>query len=363
MRMKNSWIVVRCQPLFKIYSKFKKNVPYKYWQEYILTNTTKTKGGEKVKLKSIIIYLLCFVFILSANLGFSNEQASNNPKKMPGYSDRNKSKPAIWIKNVENQAGKEGQMLFNSFMQVLESASENMTVIRPTSDTQRPSAKSIDRKVHVSIKMEGKKIRAHLSVMNIADKKIKAKDFKFIVKKASKGANEMAGFVVKHSGVDIKTKDIKVTTSVKPLKSINISIWLDRPKGVYRSGESMTIYYQAKHDCYLSLFQFNDNSQVTRVFPSEQNSFNFLEGGRIYSLNTPAGNKSGQYSIKAVATMDPSNAGMPGVKFKGGPFNIGPMRVIPTSDPVIFADWELSRFIYLPTDRFDEDNRNYFVQP
>ena len=88
-----------------------------------------------------------------------------------------------------------------------------------------------------------------------------------------------------------------------------------------------------------------------------------MEAERIYTIKFDVGRQTGGFILKAVVTLDPSNAVQPGVKFKSGTLNIGPMRVIPLAQSILFADWELTRFFYLPQDRYAQKQINYTVKP
>ncbi len=160
---------------------------------------------------------------------------------------------------------------------------------------------------------------------------------------------------------DLKKKDIRVTQPAS--QALKIDIWTDREDGVYKPGQFMTISYQAKRDCYFSLFRINNDLTAERIFPTPEKTFNFLEAERIYTLKINAGRQTGAFILKAVVTLDPSNAVQPGVKFKSGSLNIGPMRVIPLAQSILFADWELTRFFYLPRDRYAQKQINYTVKP
>lgn len=155
-------------------------------------------------------------------------------------------------------------------------------------------------------------------------------------------------------------KDIRVTAPAA--SALQINVWIDRKDGVYKLKQPMTISYQAKQDCYVSLFRFNPNQTADRIFPTPEKNFNFMEAGRIYTLKADAGPQAGNYVVKAVATLGPSNAVQPGVKFKGGALPVGPLRVIPLAKAVVFADWELTRFFHLPADRYSQQQVGYTVQ-
>ncbi len=50
---------------------------------------------------------------------------------------------------------------------------------------------------------------------------------------------------------DLKKKDIRVTQPAS--QALQIDVWADREDSVYKPGQSMTVSYQAKQDCYFSL--------------------------------------------------------------------------------------------------------------
>ena len=291
------------------------------------------------------------------------------------------TRSVIWIESFDNSAGKSGDEFYNAFSNALVSMSHHVTFIWPTEEKQDNAfSDSVYRRVKLSAREDGKKIKVGLSMMDKNQKKAREKEFSFDFRDEKDDLKDIVAFLTRDTGV--KIKDIQITPPPSLKNHLNVALWLDRPHGEYRTGEEMTLYYQVSQDSYLSIYVLKPRGEVLRLFPNKGQGFNLVEGGRVYPLKLSLKCPVGVYALKGVATLDPSNAEQPGVQFKSEGMegiHVGPMRIIPStktaplsgkqtnaSMPVtfsdfLFSDWELTRFFKLPLDCFDEKQINYHV--
>lgn len=71
---------------------------------------------------------------------------------------------------------------------------------------------------------------------------------------------------------------------VTPPTQQNFQMQIRVDKSVYRIGEKIVITMQASRDCYLSLWDTSTQGEVTRIFPNQYASDNFLRGGVAYRI-------------------------------------------------------------------------------
>ncbi|MEO1370625.1 MAG: DUF4384 domain-containing protein [Acidobacteriota bacterium] len=70
-----------------------------------------------------------------------------------------------------------------------------------------------------------------------------------------------------------------------PVRPVDIEVWTDRGEnGRYCVGESISIYFRATEDAWVSILNTDTRGRTHRLFPNRWDREHFVEAGRVYRL-------------------------------------------------------------------------------
>jgi hypothetical protein len=100
----------------------------------------------------------------------------------------------------------------------------------------------------------------------------------------------------------------KVDIVIPP--KLKVDLWVDRQDGIYYEGESITIFFSANQDCYVSIYSLDARGRINLLYPTQPWDNGFVYGGEMYAI--PAdyedyeliiSGPEGQEHIQAIASI------------------------------------------------------------
>ncbi len=83
---------------------------------------------------------------------------------------------------------------------------------------------------------------------------------------------------------------------------VSVDVWLDKGDGgVYQPGESVTVYFKADADCFVTVYNIDTEGNIRILFPVSAEEGNYVAGGETYYV--PAGIDDHYYIIDEPAGM------------------------------------------------------------
>lgn len=77
----------------------------------------------------------------------------------------------------------------------------------------------------------------------------------------------------------------RATLRSVPDENLEVRVWTDRGDGgIYDSGDRIRVYFEASHDCYVTLYNIDTEGFVHVLFPYDYDGSNFVRGGVVYRL-------------------------------------------------------------------------------
>ncbi len=93
--------------------------------------------------------------------------------------------------------------------------------------------------------------------------------------------------------------------------AFDIDLWIDHEDGIYYEGESISIYFQASHDCYVAIYSIDTRGELNLLYPTERWHDGQIRAGEVYTLPHPSADfnlvvngPEGIEHIQAVASRD-----------------------------------------------------------
>lgn len=137
----------------------------------------------------------------------------------------------------------------------------------------------------------------------------------------------------------------------------NLKMWLDvKDGGPLTNGSQFAVNFKATASGYVSLFSVNSDGSIDRLFPTKGMEANFVQEGEIYRFPASGylelSQETESVDLRAIITSIPSNVSEPiaaGLSFRGEP-----VRIIPTTEPMMFANGDLSRIFAPPKNNAEE---------
>ena len=145
---------------------------------------------------------------------------------------------------------------------------------------------------------------------------------------------ELTDFLAQHLEIEPNSGGTDPTAPV-------LEVWLGQEEG------DSVVYFRGGAEGYISLYLSAPEQPVRRLFPDQALPVNRVQPGRIYRYPAIGGLKVAGGRIRAVLTIPPSNTAQPGAAGEA-------LRIIPTQQPVLFANQDLSLIFSLPGFLYNE---------
>ncbi|PIE12033.1 MAG: hypothetical protein CSA72_02670 [Rhodobacterales bacterium] len=135
----------------------------------------------------------------------------------------------------------------------------------------------------------------------------------------------------------------------EPVPEYDLRMWVESldESGEIKPGAQVQLYYTATRDGYFSLFQKTDEGFIERLRPNDSHVENFVVEDQIYAVGPFTLTEDSQaLDLRAIITRVPSSISKEDAQAMG--FRGEPIRVIPTTSPMVFSDLDGQAFFALP---------------
>ena len=78
--------------------------------------------------------------------------------------------------------------------------------------------------------------------------------------------------------------DDELIKSEKKGEELKVDVWVDRPDGIYREGDSIKIFVRANKECYIQLVYYDAQGNAILVFPHKLEWNNKIEANKVYRV-------------------------------------------------------------------------------